>query len=64
MGEARHYPVMLDVEGAQSCRQANGTRRNEGIEQTQIVRQMISDEVGQGTLAVGCGRPDYGQGSN
>jgi hypothetical protein len=62
--EARHNPVMLDVEGTQSCRQADRTRRNQGIEQAQIMREVIGDEIGQGTLAVGGGRPDHWQGGD
>jgi len=55
---------MLDVEGTQRCRQANSTRCNQGIEQTQIVREVIGDEIGQGTLTVGWGRPDHWQGGD
>jgi hypothetical protein len=62
--EARYNPVMLDVEGTQSCRQANRTRRNQGIEQAQIVREVIGNEIGQGTLTVGRGRPYHRQGSD
>jgi hypothetical protein len=53
---------MLDVEGTQRGRQANRTRRNQGVQQPQIVRQVIGDEVGQGALAVSGGRPHHRQG--
>src|SRR5262245_30731916 len=60
-GKARHHPVMLDVEGAQRCRGANRARRNQGIEQAQIVREVIRNEIGQGALAVSGGWPDHWQ---
>ena len=51
---------MLHVEGGQWLVQTDGGMSDQGIEQTQVVAQMVGGIILQGPLAVGGGGPVQG----